>query len=244
MADRIDQQRPANQDQNQGQNQAQSSQNRGLARRDNRSNLTYYGGRAASPFDLMRRFSEDVDRMFASLGFGSFGSMFEPWSASQRGGRMAGTSGMSSMAWAPSVDVTTRGDDLVVMADLPGMKPENVQIEVDENQLIIRGETKGERTQEDKEHGYWYSERNYGSFYRSIPLPQGVNPDNARAAFNDGVLEITFPGAARRMQSQRRIEIQGPKQAQDDQTAQGREDPDQGGQSINQSAGESSQTTR
>jgi HSP20 family protein len=191
----------------------------------------------------MRRFSEDVDRVFASLGFGSFGSMSESWDMSQR-------SGMSSMACAPSVDVTTRGDDLVMKADLPGIKPENMQIECDDNRLVIRGETGNEQSQEDKERGYRYSERNYGSFYRTIPLPQSVNPDNAKAAFNDGVLEVTFPGGARSLAPQRRsIEIEGtgssqaPK-TQGDQDAQRQEGtPEaipQSGQGSNQSAGESS----
>jgi HSP20 family protein len=237
MVDKMDQQRSANQD------QTTSDQNRGLVRRNDQSNLSNYGGRMTLPFELMRRFTEDVDRMFASLGFGSVGSMSEPWGMPQRG---QGQAGAGTMAWAPSVDVDTRGDDLVVKADLPGIKPENVQIECDDNQLIIRGETKDERTQEDKARGYWYSERNYGSFYRTIPLPQGINTDNARATFKDGVLEVTFAGAARSLQPQRRrIEIQGaPQGTQLIQGAQqGTQQDMQGGQSISQSAGESSQTT-
>jgi HSP20 family protein len=244
MVDRLDQQRPSDQD------RSQSDQSRGVAPRDDQNDLSNYQGSyqtrgTASPFELMRRFSEDVDRMFASLGFGS---MFEPWGTSRAGRRQAGTSAMSTMAWAPSVDINTRGDDLVVSADLPGIKPENVQIECDANRLIIRGETKDERSQNDKERGYWYSERNYGSFYRSIPLPQGVNTDNARADFKDGVLEVTFPGAAKSLNPQRRrIEIQGAQQAGDTQPMQSSQTTQQGtqsGQSISQRTGESSQTTR
>src|SRR5213076_2922428 len=133
MADRMEQQRPA------GEGQGQGNQNRSLARRDDQGGLSYYRGGTYSPFELMRRFSEDVDRMFASLGFGSFGSMLQPWSMAQGRESRTGTSAMSTMAWTPSVDIDTRGDDLVVSADLPGIKPENVQLECDDNQLIIRG---------------------------------------------------------------------------------------------------------
>jgi len=248
MTDRMDQQRPANE------GATESNQNKGLSRRDDQGNLSYYGGGIYSPFELMRRFSDDVDRMFASLGFGSFGSMLQPWGTGQgsRSRTGSGMSAMSTMAWSPSVDINTRGDDLVVSADLPGIKPENVQIECDNNQLIIRGETKDERTQDEKERGYWYSERSYGSFYRSIPLPQGANADNARANFNNGVLEITFPGAAKAATQRRRIEIQGApqsqgaqqmsQQSQSSQTMQGSQNM-QSGQSLNQSTGEHSQTT-
>jgi HSP20 family protein len=243
MADRMDQQRPADDGQMQG------DQNKSLARRDDQGSLSYYRGGMYSPFELMRRFSDDVDRMFASLGFGSFGSMLQPWGTGQGRRSRTESSAMSTMAWAPSVDVNTRGDDLMVSVDLPGIKPENVQLECDDNQLIIRGETKDERSQDEKERGYWYSERSYGSFYRSIPLPQGVNPDNARANFNNGVLEVTFPGAAKSLKPQRRrIEIQGAQQSQgaqssqqtqSSQTMQGSQNM-QGGQSLNQSTSERS----
>jgi HSP20 family protein len=195
-----------------------------------------------SPFDLMRRFSEDVDRMFASFGLGSFGSMLQPWDRMQR--RQGSTNAMSTMAWTPTMDISTRGDDLVVSADLPGIMPENVQIECEQNQLIIRGETRDERGQDEKEKGYWYSERSYGSFYRSIPLPQGVNPDTARAGFNNGVLEVTFPGAAKSLQPQRRrIEIQGVQGTQPTQQSQTSQTP-QSGQISSQQSAENRQTNR
>ena len=121
--------------------------------------------------------------------------------------------------WAPSVDVLTRGDDLVVRADLPGIKPEDVQVETEGNNLIIRGESSMEQKKEDQ--GYFYSERRYGSFYRTIPLPEGVNADNAQARFNNGVLEVTLPGAAKNLQPQRRrIPIQGAGQQQSQQGQQ------------------------
>jgi HSP20 family protein len=110
------------------------------------------------------------------------------------------------------VEVTTRGDDLVLNADLPGVKPEDVRVETDGNNLIIGGESRS--GQEKEENGYWYTERSYGSFYRSIPLPQGLNTEKAQAEFRNGVLEIVFPGGAKvLMPPHRRIEIRTSRQA-------------------------------
>jgi len=231
MTDRIEQQRPADEAQGQGR-----QDNSGLAHRDDQGSVSYYRG-AYSPFELMRRFTEDVDRMFESFGFGRWGGMSQP---SLTQGRGSGTNAMSTMAWTPPVDIGARGDDLVVSADLPGIKPENVQIECEENRLIIRGETRDESTQDDKDRGYWYSERSFGSFYRTIPLPQGVNPDNAKANFNNGVLEITFPGAAKSLQGQRRrIEIQSGQGTQSTQQSQ----QIQSGQMSSSGSDQNTQTT-
>jgi HSP20 family protein len=181
---------------------------RGLARHSEPRGLTRYQG-FASPFELMRRFSEDVDRMFSSFGFGTFGSPFE-----RTGRELTFPSTMAGLTtWAPSVDVLTRGDDLLVRADLPGVKPEDVHVEMEGNNLVIRGESSMEQKREDQ--GYFYSERRYGSFHRTIPLPEGVKVDNAQAHFNNGVLEVTLPGAAKNLQPQRhRIPIQGAGQQQ------------------------------
>lgn len=191
--------------------QDQSNPNQSLTSRDQSRGLARQGygyGMSYSPFDMMRRFSEDVDRLFGSFGFGNLGWPFESGYESGRMPASRGTS-MTSRTWAPAVDVFTRGDDLVVSADLPGIKPEDVTIETEGNNLILRGESNMERN----EQGYY--ERSYGSFYRTIPLPQGVNADNAQAQFNNGVLEITLPGAAKQLQPQRRrIAIQGAQSGQ------------------------------
>jgi len=238
MADRIEQQRPANE----GQGQTRDD-NTSLARRNDQGNISYYRG-AYSPFDLMRPFTEDVDRMFESFGFGRSGGMFQPMAHMQ--GRSSGTNAMSTMAWTPPVDISTRGDDLVVSVDLPGIKPENVQIECDDDRLIVRGETRDERTQEEKDKGYWYSERSFGSFQRVVPLPSGINADNAKANFNNGVLEITFPAAAKSLQGQRRrIEIQGDQGTQSAPSTQQSQatEPSQQTQSGQMSSSQSSSNT-
>jgi HSP20 family protein len=91
-------------------------------------------------------------------------------------------------AWAPRMDVFEKDDTLVVKAELPGLKKEDVQVELAGRDLIIRGESKAEK--EIKEEDYVRSERTFGSFYRRMPLPTGVTPDQVQATLTDGVLEV------------------------------------------------------
>src|SRR4029453_9986933 len=115
-----------------------------------------------SPFTFMRRFSEKMDRLFEDFGFG------RGWLAPsfESGLDWLGTFGNAS--WVPQVEVFQRGDQLVVRTDLPGLTKDDINVEITDEALVIRGERKSER-EEDKE-GYYRSERSYGSFYRKIPL--------------------------------------------------------------------------
>lgn len=94
-------------------------------------------------------------------------------------------------AWMPAIDVFERDDKFVVKAELPGMKEEDVDVSVTGDTLTIKGEKKTET--EVKEEDYYRSERSYGSFYRSIPLPSTVDPGKIEANIEDGVLEVTLP---------------------------------------------------
>jgi HSP20 family protein len=138
----------------------------------------------SNPFGVMRRMHEEMDRAFAEAFSGG-------------GGLASGSQG----TWAPAVDVHEREGNLVVHADLPGIKPEDVQVEVDNDMLILSG--KRERSEQHEESGFHRRERTYGSFYRAIPLPEGTNTDNARAQFNHGVLEVTIPLPQKQSQSRR-----------------------------------------
>jgi HSP20 family protein len=94
-------------------------------------------------------------------------------------------------AWMPPVDIARGKSDLTVRADLPGIKPDQVKIEVQDGVLTISGEQAAKKEQ--KEKTYVRHERRYGSFVRSIPLPDGVDPSKIKAKTSNGVVEITIP---------------------------------------------------
>ncbi|MCS7206936.1 MAG: Hsp20/alpha crystallin family protein [Dehalococcoidia bacterium] len=93
--------------------------------------------------------------------------------------------------WAPRLDVFQEKDKVVVKANLPGVPPDKVEVSFQENVLTIEGEVKEER--EVKEEDYLLRERAYGSFYRSVTLPAGLDTDKAEAHYENGVLTITIP---------------------------------------------------
>ncbi|NPV69199.1 MAG: Hsp20/alpha crystallin family protein [Firmicutes bacterium] len=93
--------------------------------------------------------------------------------------------------WQPSVDLFESGDSIVVRADLPGIDPKDVDVRVTDNAVSIRGDI--QREQRTDEEGFYYSERQYGTFFRSIPLPRQVRPEQSRATYRNGILEITMP---------------------------------------------------
>jgi HSP20 family protein len=124
-----------------------------------------------SPFAIMRGFSEELDRLYRA-------------------------NAPALEAWTPTVDIQQSNDDLVVTVELPGLKKEEVKVEVTDDPLIIEGERKREHKVE--QEGYYRYERNFGRFYRSIPLPEGAKPDQAKAELNDGVLKISVPAPHQR----------------------------------------------
>jgi HSP20 family protein len=93
--------------------------------------------------------------------------------------------------WTPSVDLVRMEDGLVLRADIPGIKPDDVKIEVEDDVLTISGEHTEEK--EEKEERYMRRERRYGSFSRSMALPRGVKPEDIEATTEHGVLEVTIP---------------------------------------------------
>lgn len=119
-----------------------------------------------SPFSVFDDFNRDMDRLFHVSGNGTF---------------------------LPAVECKVAEGKTVVTAELPGMKPEDVKVEVLDNVITIHGEKKAE-TRDEKE-GYLRSERRYGSFYRSMPLPAGAKTEEIKAEISDGVLTVTIPAA-------------------------------------------------
>ena len=109
-------------------------------------------------------------------------------------------------AWAPTIDVVNKDSDLVVRAELPGVKQEDVDITLHDGVLTISGERKAE--QEEERGGYYVRERRYGSFSRSLALPEGIDESKIHARYDNGVLEVTVEGAAA-VQEPKRIQIEG-----------------------------------
>jgi len=136
-----------------------------------------------SPFAMMRRMQDEMDRMMGGL-----------WTGGERRG------------WSPAIEVREREGNLVICAELPGLEKDNVRVEATGDALIIEGERRQEH--EEKEEGYYKSERQYGTFRRAVPLPDYAKAEEARATFNNGVLEVTIPVAEQRQRG-RRIEISG-----------------------------------
>jgi len=124
-------------------------------------------------FPMFHRLSREIDEMFER--FGMERPVFD---------------GLPR-AWNPEVEVSTKGETFLVKVDVPGMKKEEINVKVLENHLVVRGERTQEK--EEKKEGFFRTERTYGTFHRSIPLPEGVNPDLAKAMMHEGVLEITMP---------------------------------------------------
>jgi HSP20 family protein len=111
-------------------------------------------------------------------------------------------------AWSPTIEVFEKDNRLVTKVDLPGLKKEDVKVEVTDGHLAISGERK--REVEEKRNNVYRSEREYGSFYRAVPLPEGVKLEDVKATFADGVLEVSVPLPARAQARVRKVEIQEP----------------------------------
>lgn len=93
--------------------------------------------------------------------------------------------------WNPSIDVSESDDEIVVKVEIPGVNPEDVDISIDDNHLVISGEKKQDVEQKDR--NYCRAERSYGSFRRSHALPAGAKVDSIKASSRDGVLSILIP---------------------------------------------------
>jgi|GEM_PF-237093 HSP20 family protein len=143
---------------------------------------SFFGG---SPFALFRRLSDDMDRLF--FGGGQGVSNFGPFA-----GR-----------FMPHIDVEERDDRIVVRADLPGCRPEDFRVEIEDDALVIHGERRNQ--QEETKGGIRRSERSYGTFRRVIALPPGANIEAADARFDNGELEIEIP--VQQQTKSRRLEV-------------------------------------
>lgn len=177
--------------------------------RQSRGNTAVQSGRGGNsdPFALMQRMQQDMDRLFDQFGFGrGLGSSFGLLGDRDLFGSLGGGQSMQQQAaWAPQMEVFRRGDRIVVRADVPGVNKDDLNIEVDDGVLTLSGERRAQN--EENGDGWYRSERSYGRFERSIPLPEGVDANQCEATFNDGVLEVTLPAPKEQERKAKRIEI-------------------------------------
>ena len=148
------------------------------------------------PFALLRQMTSELDKAFADWPSFRFPSL----------GQVATS---ETLAWSPKIDVFERDNRLVTRVDLPGIKKEDVSVEVTDGHLALSGERK--RETEEKNDNLYHSEREYGSFYRAVPLPEGVKLEDVKATFADGVLEVSVPLSARPQPQVRKVQIDEPK---------------------------------
>ncbi|HEX9142653.1 MAG TPA: Hsp20/alpha crystallin family protein [Candidatus Binatia bacterium] len=105
----------------------------------------------------------------------------------------------------PSVDLYEEKDDIVVKVELPGMEKDNIEVNLTDNRLTIKGEKKKE--EEVKKENYYRSERSYGSFIRAVELPRDVQADKIKAVFKNGVLEVRLPKTEEAKKKETKIKI-------------------------------------
>jgi HSP20 family protein len=173
----------------------EAQQERGIQRRDagegrlrRRDPFDVFG---FGPLGLMRRMQEDMDRLFGQ----AWGGRESP-SLFGEGGRAE---------WIPAIETFQRGDEFVVRAEVPGLSPDDVSVEIGDDALTIQGERKYDHQEEHE--GVFRSERAYGAFRRVVPLPEGAMSDSAQATFKNGVLEIVLQAPPHEVRRGRRIEI-------------------------------------
>ena len=130
--------------------------------------------------------------------------------------------GTAVRRWVPATDLVETETDFVLRADLPGLSESDVNIEFDDNVLTISGERKSE--QEERKAGYYRVERSFGSFRRTLALPEGVDGESIRATFDKGVLEVTVPKPAQR--APRKVQISVGAGSDEPQAIQGAESPE------------------
>jgi HSP20 family protein len=136
------------------------------------------------PYQELRQMDKTFDRMWRSLGRW-------PTNAEQ---------------WDIPIDVRKNGDEITVKASLPGVKPEEIQVTVEDNVLELKAESSFDS--ESEQSGYLVRERAYGSFYRALRLPESVDTEHIHSAYENGVLTVTLPKAEEKKRKQIKVAVQ------------------------------------
>lgn len=131
-----------------------------------------------------------------------FGPLFESFFGVPSGGNR-----LADLMRAPAADVLETETELRVLVELPGLAPEEVDVDLENNVLTIRGEKREQRSEGDEKHTWHLMERRYGTFTRSFMLPRDVDQEQIEARFENGVLTVSIPKSEKARR--RRIEVRG-----------------------------------
>ena len=149
---------------------------------------------SSGPLSIMRQGLDEMERWF-----GHWGRWMSP---------AAGSSMFSRVGdWSPAIEAFQRGNEFVIRVDAPGMSRQDVQVDVGDDTVTIHGERRQDRG--DERDGMFWTERSYGSFTRTIPLPTGAITDSAKASFTNGVLEVVIQAPSAETRRGRRLDISG-----------------------------------
>lgn len=160
-----------------------------MRRKGSKDLVKVEAARPLSPFEAMeRRFEDFFRRPFSLMG--------PPWWPGLK---------LAEGEIEPSIDIFEEDGDIVVKAELPGMRKEDIEVSLTERTVALSGEKRKEEKVEKK--GYYRLERSYGSFARSFNLPAEVRPDDAKAQFREGVLEIRIPKTEEAKKKVRKVSI-------------------------------------
>jgi len=153
----------------------------------NRKKMSFFW---SDPWDELRRMQREMDRLTSAINQPQLTAGGEATNTGKTGTELA-TSGPATSLWRPLIDVKEGDKEITVHAEVPGLNKEDIHVEVKNNVLTVSGERKWEKKEEnEKVHRV---ERSYGKFSRSLALPEGVDEKSIKAAFNNGVLELSIP---------------------------------------------------
>ncbi len=141
------------------------------------------------PFKEMERMRNEMDRLWESFMEGKPGRRTEEISR-----------------WVPSLDLSETKDSYIVKAEIPGMEPKDIDISLQADLLTIRGEKKQEK--EEKEENYHFIERSYGSFSRSIRLPQEIKGNKIKASYKEGILKVILPKSEEAKKKEVKVKVE------------------------------------
>jgi len=141
------------------------------------------------PFTELRRMREEMDRLFEGV---TLPRLFPPWEV---------------VRTAPAIDVFERDNNVVVKAEVPGLRKEDVEVTATEDSISLKGEFKLE--EEVREEAYYRHERRAGRFYRTVPMPTAIKPDEVKATFHEGIVEVSAPKVEEAKPREKRVPIEG-----------------------------------